>query len=116
MIKKIEVEENYIKSLQLKADYYDKYIDKKLNTNFRDTATILGIKEKLFIDNLLKYEFIYRSKSGKIKPYASKNNGLFEIKEYVNENNGYTGTQTLITPKGKEKFRELMEKEVANGI
>lgn len=35
------------------------------------------------------------------------NNGLFELKEFVNEKTGFASTQTLVTPKGKETFRLL---------
>ena len=40
-------------------------------------------------------------------PYADKNAGLFEIKECFNEKTQWSGTQTLITPKGRETFRLL---------
>ena len=33
---------------------------------------------------------------------------LFELKEFVNEKTGFSSTQTLVTPKGKETFRLLM--------
>lgn len=36
---------------------------------------------------------------------------VFDIKEFVNRGNGHAGTQTLITPKGRETFRLLMEAE-----
>lgn len=40
---------------------------------------------------------------------VSVDNGLFEMKECVNEKTGWGGTQTLITPKGRETFRLLMQ-------
>ena len=40
-------------------------------------------------------------------PYAAKNNGLFEVKEGKGRHNDWAGTQTLITPKGRETFRLL---------
>ena len=41
-------------------------------------------------------------------PYAQHvENGLFQIKESVNEKTQWSGTQTLITPKGRETFRLL---------
>lgn len=41
-------------------------------------------------------------------PYAQHvDNGLFQIKESVNEKTQWSGTQTLITPKGRETFRLL---------
>ena len=42
-------------------------------------------------------------------PYEAKNSGLFETKECINDKTGWGGTQTLITPKGRETFRLLME-------
>lgn len=36
---------------------------------------------------------------------------VFDIKEFVNRGNGHAGTQTLITPNGRETFRLLMEAE-----
>ena len=42
------------------------------------------------------------------RPYATYvDSGLFEMKEFVNDKTGYTDTQTMITPKGKETFRLL---------
>lgn len=35
------------------------------------------------------------------------NNGLFEVKERTGRHNDWAGTQTLITPKGRETFRLL---------
>jgi len=50
----------------------------------------------------------YRDKRGKIMPYAQyTESGLFEIKESFNEKTQWSGTQTLITPKGRETFRLL---------
>ena len=41
---------------------------------------------------------------------------VFDIKEFVNRSNGHAGTQTLITPKGRETFRLLMEAEGLIGM
>lgn len=90
-----------------KADYFDELVDRNLLTNFRDTAKQLEVKEREFINFLLDKKYIYRDKRGKLKPYADKNEGLFEIKEFVNEKTGFASTQTLITPKGRETFRLL---------
>ena len=93
-----------------KADYFDEIVDRSLLTNFRETAKQLQIKEKEFIRLLLDRKYIYRDKKGKIQPYADKNSGLFEVKEFVNEKTGFSSTQTLITPKGRETFRLLFLK------
>ena len=91
-----------------KAEYFDELVDRNLLTNFRETAKLLRVKEKAFLQFLFDKKFIYRDKKGKIQPYADKNNGLFEIKECFNEKTSWNGTQTLITPKGRETFRLLM--------
>lgn len=93
--------------MQPKADYFDELVDRNLLTNFRETAKQLEIKEKVLIQFLLDKKYIYRDKKGKLMPYAEKNNGLFEVKECFNEKTQWSGTQTLITPKGRETFRLL---------
>lgn len=93
--------------MQPKADYFDELVDRNLLTNFRETAKELGIKQNEFIQFLLDKKYVYRDKRGKLMPYADKNNGLFEIKETFNEKTQWSGTQTMITPKGRETFRLL---------
>lgn len=93
-----------------KADYFDELVERNLLTNFRETAKQLQIGEKKFISFLLNRKYIYRDKKGKLQPYADKNSGLFEVKEFVNEKTGFSSTQTLITPKGRETFRLLFLK------
>ena len=90
-----------------KAEYFDALVDRNLLTNFRQTAKELGVKERDFVSFLLSHKYLYRDRSGKLLPYASKNDGLFEIKECFNDKSGWKGTQTLITPKGRETFRLL---------
>lgn len=90
-----------------KADYFDELVDRNLLTSFRETAKQLKIKERKFIDFLMEKKYIYRDKKGKLQPTANKNDGLFEVKETLNEKTQWAGTQTLITPKGRETFRLL---------
>ena len=96
--------------MQPKADYFDELVDRNLLTNFRETAKQLEVKEKQFISFLLEKKYLYRDKRGKLMPYAEKNDGLFEIKECINEKTKWSGTQTLVTPKGRETFRLLFLK------
>lgn len=96
-----------------KADYFDELVDRNTLTSFRETSKQLDVKEKVFINFLLEHKYIYRDKKGKIMPYAEKNNGLFEIKETFNEKTNWSGTQTLVTPKGRETFRLLLLKAIA---
>lgn len=91
-----------------KADYFDQLVDRNLLTNFRETAKQLEVGEREFIRFLLDKKYIYRDKKGKLMPYADKNSGLFEVKECFNEKTQWSGTQTMVTPRGRETFRLLM--------
>ncbi|MEJ8548445.1 phage antirepressor KilAC domain-containing protein [Brevibacillus borstelensis] len=97
--------------MQPKADYFDALVDRNLLTNFRDTAKELKVKEREFISWLIEKGYVYRDQKGKIKPYAQYVPELFNLKEW--ERNGKADVQTLITPKGKETFRLLLEKNIA---
>nr|DAL96758.1 MAG TPA: repressor domain protein [Caudoviricetes sp.] len=90
-----------------KAAYFDELVDRNLLTNFRETAKQLEIPPKKFVSFLLERKYIYRDKRGKLLPYEEKNNGLFEVKECFNEKTQWSGTQTMVTPKGRETFRLL---------
>lgn len=92
-----------------KAGYFDEVVDRNLLTNFRETAKELGIKPKSFVNFLIEKKYIYRDKRGKLLPYEDKNDGLFEVKECFNEKTQWAGTQTLVTPKGRETFRLLCQ-------
>ena len=92
-----------------KADYFDDLVDRNLLTNFRETAKELKIKEKDFISFLLEKGYLYRDQRGKLMPYAQKNDDLFEVKECVNQKTSWKGIQTLITPKGRETFRLMIQ-------
>lgn len=95
--------------MQPKADYFDELVDRNLLTGFRETANELGIGEKAFIKFLLDKKCIYRNQKNKLMAYSNKNDGLFELKECFNEKTGWKGTQTMITPKGRETFRLLTQ-------
>lgn len=94
--------------MQPKAEYFDELVDRRLLTNFRDTAKELHIGQKEFIQFLLDHKYVYRDRKSKLKPYMPYvEDGLFELKEFTNTKTGFTDTQTFITPKGKETFRLL---------
>ena len=94
--------------LKPKADYFDELCDRGLLTNFRETAKQLEVPPKKFVEFLLEKKYIYRDRHGKLMPYENKNNGLFQMKECFNDKTQWSGTQTLITPKGRETFRLLV--------
>ena len=110
-----EYEIGYVKPLEKKveeqapkADYFDKLVDRNLLTNFRDTAKEFKVGQKFFINFLLDNKYIFRDRKNKLKPYQNHiDSGLFELKEFVRGE--HTDVQTLITPKGRETFKLLLE-------
>ena len=90
-----------------KAEYFDDCMARGGLLNFRDTAKLLGMKQKEFIENLLRDKYLYRDKKGRLLPYEKRNNGYLEVKEAFNNASDWSGVQTLITPKGREFFRSL---------
>lgn len=109
----ITQKDKQIEEMKPKADYFDELVDRNLLTNFRDTAKEFGVKESYFINWLLEKNYIYRDCKGKLQPYAaSMDKGLFEIKEFSSKYSNHAGTQTLVTPRGRETFRLLLEKAV----
>ncbi len=94
--------------MQPKADYFDELVDRNLLTNFRETAKELGVPPKKLVQFLIDKKYLYRDKKGKLLPFEGKNSDLFEVKETFNEKTQWSGTQTMVTPKGREAFRLLM--------
>lgn len=95
--------------MQPKADYFDELVDRNLLTGLRETAKQLNVKPKTFVNFLVNHRYLFRDKKGNLRPYAQHvEKGLFEIKECFNEKSTWAGTQTMITPKGRETFRLLM--------
>lgn len=77
-------------------------------------AKELNVGQKYLIEWLISNRYIYRNEKGKIKPYSKYSEGdsrLFEVKEYKATNNSHSGTQTLITPRGRETFRLLIPRQ-----
>nr|DAW49871.1 MAG TPA: AntA/AntB antirepressor [Caudoviricetes sp.] len=101
-------EENLV--MKPKAEYFDELVERNLLTSFRTTAKEFGIKESALIGWLIENKYIYRDQKNKLCAYAApKTDGLFDEKEYTSKHSTHAGTQTLITPKGRETFRILMK-------
>lgn len=99
-----------VAQLTPKAEYFDALVDRNLLTNFRDTAKELNMRQKDFIQWLLDNGYVFRDAKGNLKPYCnSVSDELFQLKEYKSGDK-YCGVQTLITPKGRETFRLLLNK------
>lgn len=91
-----------------KAEYFDQLCERNTLTNFRETAKELGVKPKKFNTFLIDKKYIYLDQNNNLMPYEQRNNGLFEVKEVFCKHNGWSGPQTLVTPKGRETFRRLI--------
>lgn len=85
----ITQKDKQIEEMTPKANYFDALVDKKLNTNIRDTAKELGIGEKAFVSFLIEKGYVFRQgKHRKLRPYAKyaeSGNGLFVLKDKHNE-------------------------------
>lgn len=91
-----------------KAEYFDQLVDRNLLTGIRETAKEIGAPPKAFVKFLLDKKYLYRDRKGKLMPYQPYvENGLFELKECINDKTQWGGTQTMVTPKGRETFRLL---------
>ena len=91
-----------------KADYFDRLVDHEVNLTLCETAKELSVKERSFIDYLIEHGYLYRDKKQHLMPYADHVDTLFEVKECVNERTGWGGTQTLVTPQGRDCFRRQL--------
>ena len=97
-----------------KADYFDALVDRNTLTGIRDTGKEFHMKQGEFVKWLLDMGFVYRAQDGKgtLKPYGEHvKNGLFDLKECKSVKNQWSGTQLMVTPKGRETFRLLLRKE-----
>ena len=93
-----------------KAEYFDSLVNSNLLTNFRDTAKELGYSQTEFTGWLIAKGYVYKDSKGILKPYeAYRKQGLFQMKDFKNPYNHFTGTRTFVTVKGKNTFRLLMQ-------
>lgn len=112
VVKKLKQESDARKALEAqnaqmmpKAVYFDNMVDHGLLTNFRETARLIGIGERAFIFALIDDRFIYRDQQNRLAPFAEKNKGYFQTKEF--KRGDHAGLQTLVTIKGREHFLRL---------
>lgn len=95
-------------SMKPKADYFDTLVERGSNLNLRDTAKMIGVSERFFIEYLLLNGYLYRGAKRKLKPIAKYVGRYFVLKEWVRGEN--TGSQTLVTVEGKDRFYQLINK------
>lgn len=96
------------KDMKPKAEYFDTLVERGSNLNLRDTAKMIGVSERFFIEYLLLNGYLYRDAKRKLKPIAKYVGKYFVLKEWVRGEN--TGSQTLVTVEGKDKFYQLINK------
>lgn len=93
-----------------KGEYYDRLVDNNSLMSLMDSAKVLEIKPKTFINYLIADKFLYRrSVRGPLLPYEAKNKGYFEVKDRTSTKTGWAGAQTLTTVKGREKFMKMRD-------
>lgn len=106
----VRIQNEQIKIMKPKSDYFDNLVERNLLTNIRDTAKELKIKQSIFTKWLEDKKYIYYTNRRKIRPYSDYTPSLFELKEFTSPN-GYADAQALITPRGRETFRLLLIKD-----
>jgi Phage anti-repressor protein len=82
---------------------------KESQTNFRDSAKLIGVRENLLVNWLLLNNYCYRDKSGNIKPYA-KFMDFFTMRLFTTTS-GHSGVQTMINNYGLESFKNMLKDE-----
>lgn len=119
-LSEIEVARRYLKALEEKqalqlelkeaepkVQYYDELNSVGNDTNFRDTAKLLGIGQNEFIEYLTNIKWVYRNSKGQLLPYSDVNGKYLEMKEWTR--NSTSGVQTLVKVEGKNKLLQLMK-------
>lgn len=114
LLEALKAEREKTAMLQPKADYFDALVERNTLTGIRQTAKELDIGQKAFVHYLLDHGYVYRDHKGDLQPNAVHvEDGLFKLKECKNDKNNWSGTQLMITPKGRETLRLLMSTETA---
>lgn len=91
------------------VEYFKACVDRNMLLSLRETAKLLKVGEKALIHWLLENRYLFRGKSGKLLPYATRpDRAYFEVKEWFDRESGKGGVQTLVTPRGRETFRLLL--------
>lgn len=99
-----------VQEMMPKAGYFDAICDARLLTNFRDAAKEIGMSQTQFTGYLKANGYVYTTSKGELRPTEPyRASDLFQMKSYVNPNNGFTGIRTYLTPKGIQYFKLQFE-------
>ncbi len=91
-----------------KAIYFDALVDKNTSSGVRDTAKLIGVGQKKFVNFLLTNKFCFRDNRGELKPYAeyiNSDKSYFELKDWQTDE--HSGQRMLVTVKGKDYFKDF---------
>lgn len=95
-------------AMQPKADYFDRQVAANQLTGLQETADGLRVPRQTFTRWLVERKYLYRDRCGKLVPDPAMNDGLFQLREYDKNGKRISGTQTMVTPKGREAFRLML--------
>lgn len=112
-MQRVQMLEVKIEADKPKVDYFDTAVDRTGLFNFRDTAYALGVKQNDMINLLVGKRWLYRGQRSKLKfhaEYGPTGKHYFELKDFTAKNE-YSGTQTMITAKGKAAILKLLKDE-----
>lgn len=95
-----------IREMKPKVEYYNEMIDAGEARSIRDTAQLLGIKEKEFVWWLTEKKFLYRDKKGRLKPYSKHVGKIFITKDF--ETKKFSGSQVMVSAEGRLYFKKII--------
>lgn len=95
-----------IREMKPKVEYYNEMIDAGEARSIRDTAQLLGIKEKEFVWWLIEKKFLYRDKKGRLKPYSKHVGKIFITKDF--ETKKFSGSQVMVSAEGRLYFKKII--------
>ena len=104
MAETITAQEEQIQAMAPKADFFDELVEQNLLMSIRQTAKELDIRKNDFVSFLLDNRCSYRDTENKLQPFYRYVGEYFELVEDEG-----SGTQMMITPKGREAFRLLVK-------
>lgn len=96
-----------IREMKPKVEYYNEMIDAGEARSIRDTAQLLGIKEKEFVWWLTEKKFLYRDKKGRLKPYSKHVGKIFITKDF--ETKKFSGSQVMVSAEGRLYFKKIID-------
>ena len=95
-----------IREMKPKVEYYNEMIDAGEARSIRDTAHLLGMKEKEFVWWLTEKKFLYRDKKGRLKPYSKHVGKIFVTKDF--ETKKFSGSQVMVSAEGRLYFKKII--------